>query len=331
MKEHVFGGSVPQGLQQIRPCVWAVQMPISHGSMSTTALLVGSRDELHVVDPGSDTPGNRKRMADAMAALGCTRKNVASITVTHLHSDHFGLARWVSAPNSLPVQMHEQDAENLHDGSSAARYLPDPAPFKTRYGVPESHFERLQTSSENLAGGTLPQLNAIAHGGRLEVSHTAVDVIHTPGHTRGHICLTFPELELIATGDHVLPDQVAGLGIGGDGTPDDPINDYLQSLDALAPYDGFEVVPGHGEVFRGLEQRRASCLAYVHRRIADAEAAFSYDASVWEVASRLRWGGGGWDAMTGMRLRSALRQTELYMAHIVAARGRVSECETIGR
>src|SRR5699024_7238169 len=79
-------------------------------------------------------------------------------------------------------------------------------------------------------------------------------VVWTPGHTGGHVCLIEEATELIFTADHVLPSINSGLGLGGK-SPENPIADYLQSLERIERYDSFAVAPGHEYRFRGLAER----------------------------------------------------------------------------
>jgi glyoxylase-like metal-dependent hydrolase (beta-lactamase superfamily II) len=123
---------------------------------------------------------------------------------------------------------------------------------------------------------------------------------------------------LVYTGDTVLPKIFPGLGLGdreqtGPGKAN-PIADYLASLTSLARYDHFEVAPGHGYRFRGLIERNAVLAEHhLHRsRAAAAVIRDDPDATVWEVASRLRWTA-GWQKLRGFYLLSALSQTVLHL------------------
>src|SRR5258705_12538692 len=57
-------------------------------------------------------------------------------------------------------------------------------------------------------------------------------VIHTPGHSPGHIVLHMPSEALLFTGDHVLPHITPNVSAGPLGSAD-PLGDYLASLDLL--------------------------------------------------------------------------------------------------
>jgi glyoxylase-like metal-dependent hydrolase (beta-lactamase superfamily II) len=78
--------------------------------------------------------------------------------------------------------------------------------------------------------------------------------IHTPGHTNDHLCLFDPAEGVMLSGDHVLPTitpHISGM-VGGD----DPLNEFFNSLEKVAEFDGVtQVLPAHGHPFTDLAKR----------------------------------------------------------------------------
>jgi len=91
----------------------------------------------------------------------------------------------------------------------------------------------------------------LSGGERFEFDHFALEALHLPGHTSGHICLLEPERRILFAGDTLLlrisPNPLL------EPTPDDPtvrrksLVEYLHTLDVLESLDLAEVWPGHGE------------------------------------------------------------------------------------
>jgi glyoxylase-like metal-dependent hydrolase (beta-lactamase superfamily II) len=152
----------------------------------------------------------------------------------------------------------------------------------------------------------------VSDGDILDIPGRVVQVVHTPGHTAGHICLVDPDARLVFTGDHVLPTVNPGLGLGG-ATTTNPIVDYLTSLGRIAAFDDFEVGPGHEYVFRGLAARCSELREHHLRRSREVAAALAADPllSVSGIASRLTWTD-GWENLEGSRLESAIAQTAMH-------------------
>jgi len=74
-------------------------------------------------------------------------------------------------------------------------------------------------------------------------------VIHTPGHSPGHICLYMEEEGILFSGDHVL-----GIGTTAMRPPEGDMAQYIDSLRKLLVYDIGMICPGHGPPIR--EARR---------------------------------------------------------------------------
>jgi len=300
----------------VRPGVWSLPLPLpaSAGMESTlSTVLFGDDDSVAVIDPGWDIGDNRGRLLALLERHGRSLEDIDLVVATHLHIDHLGLAPWIHAASDARIALHPLDAEPLvHPPES----IPDDVLFD-RWGVPhdERHDFRppIRMNFRELdADAILP----IEDGDVLEAGGARLTVVHTPGHTRGSVCLADHADGLLFTGDHVLPIVRPGLALGGD-EHDDPIGDYLDALDRLAPYDGFEILPAHEYRFRGLRERRRELAA--HHRQRSAEVARLLDAlpspTVWRIAERVTWTG-GWDAVHGFLRRSALAQIEHHVRHL---------------
>jgi glyoxylase-like metal-dependent hydrolase (beta-lactamase superfamily II) len=289
--------TIADGVRRVR-----VPRPAGSGLPFSNAYLIDDADgRVHVVDPGSPTAEAR---AVLHAAIGGTE--VGSIVLTHLHADHAGGAGALRARTGARVLLHERERAAL--GRIAVGVA---APDFDAWGVPEDRRAELVAA----AASTAPAAERVdevvdgvlADAQLLDLPGRRVRVIGTPGHTDGHLCLHDEEAALLLTGDHVLPTINSGLGLGGL-TDTNPVADYLASLDRVAALDSGALLalPGHENPFTGVRERCAALAAHHLRRTDDVAA--SAGATVWEVASGLTWTG-GWSALTGFALLSALRQT----------------------
>ena len=90
--------------------------------------------------------------------------------------------------------------------------------------------------------------------------------VHTPGHTRDHLCLWDPAAGVLMSGDHVLPTitpHISGLG-----ATIDPLADFFTSLERMETFDGVSaVLPAHGLVFDDLAGRARSIREHHHQRL----------------------------------------------------------------
>ena len=185
------------------------------------------------------------------------------------------------------------------------------------WGVPADRRAELAESFDrpSLVDDLVPD-ELLADGDVIDLPGHRLEVVATPGHTDGHMCLVDADRRVVYTGDHVLPGIYSGIGIGT--LPgSDALGDYLASLDRLEPFDGFHALPGHEYRFDGIAPRRAAIAAHHLRRTAEVAALVPVlgDATVWEYARRLSWTA-GWDGLEGFWLHSALRQTALHLEFV---------------
>jgi len=91
----------------------------------------------------------------------------------------------------------------------------------------------------------------VADGDTITVGGLTVEVVHTPGHTLGSVCLYLREEKALFTGDTAL-----GLGTVAISPP--PHGDmalYLQSLERLKGYDCAVMLPGHGQAVHDVRRK----------------------------------------------------------------------------
>ncbi|MGN6742156.1 MAG: MBL fold metallo-hydrolase [Amnibacterium sp.] len=296
----------------------AVPVPITAAAVvgSTLAYLVRDADGgVHVVDPGWDAPANRRLLAAAIDALGGPLRQ---IVVTHLHPDHLGLAAHLREATGAPVVLHEAEQAAVLEPRASDPFVPVAiAERLDAWAVPPERRPELLALAEPATGPLAAADLVVRDGEVLDVPGWSLVVRHTPGHTRGSICLHEPRRGLLLTGDTVLPTVYPGVGLGGSG-PTNPIDDHLASLAALEGLD-VEVLPGHGYRFRGLAERVAAMRNHHLRRSAEIAAVIAErpDAPTWAVASAIRWSA-GFEHLRGHTLASALAQTDLHLARLRA-------------
>lgn len=131
-----------------------------------------------------------RRIVEALAGIGAHPSDVTRIVLTHAHSDHAGGAREMTARTGLDgVDVHEADAGYLASGTNAPTAGSTMGRLLSR--SPSSHFDPVAVG-ELLTDG---QVLDVAGGLR---------VVHTPGHTPGHVSLLHEDSGVLITGDAIF-------------------------------------------------------------------------------------------------------------------------------
>lgn len=316
--EAYAAGRIPTP-QVVAPGVWVVAIPYRDPFVPYTLcyLFLDANGDVHVLDPGWGTDTNWDILRIALGDIGRSVQQVASITVTHLHVDHFDMAKRLARASGAPILAHRLErAALLDDAQIRAEVYP-----LDWWGVPHDVQESIRPPVRTPIGD-VSELTIIPvdDGDRLLARDTELRAVHTPGHTTGHLCVVAPHLQLVFTGDHVLPVTRPGFGLGA--TDANPLRSYLNSLRKLETYGAFVVHPGHEYAFRGLTERCEDLRRHHLARAAEIAAIIAADptAPVWEVASRVSWTA-GWANLDGNNLRLALMQTAAHLAR------QLRECE----
>jgi hydroxyacylglutathione hydrolase len=180
--------------------------------------------EAMVIDPGDNIS----------EILDIVRKNnlqVKQIVVTHAHIDHVGGAMKLRAATGAPILLNQNDYELLKMLDVQATWIGVPTPEAVE-------IDHSVSTGETVSAG----------------SHTA-QVLHTPGHTEGSICLYFAAEKKLIAGDTLF----AG-SIGRTDLPGGSMRKILNSLHGtvLELPDDTVVVPGHGELTTIGEERQSN-------------------------------------------------------------------------
>lgn len=293
----------------------AMELPGQQGRMSWSYLLEGADAGVHLIDCGADSERNRAELQTVLAADRRTVADISSVTATHIHYDHVGMAAWLRRECGARIQMHARDASVMRERTTYG----GPAAESTveRWGVPAGRRDEVLVAARRLvaSGETVHVDVALEDGDLLDVPGWELAVLATPGHTPGHLCVVHAASASAFVGDHVLPHQNPGAGLGGP-SAENPVDAYIESIDRLAGLRLRHLLPGHGAVIDEPGDRLAAIRTHHLRRRRQVLQAAATADTVWEVGSRVGWSR-GWDGLSGVLLFSALHQVESYLTATV--------------
>jgi len=116
-----------------------------------------------------------------------------------------------------------------------------------------------------------------------------LEVIWTPGHSPGHICLYEPQNQLLFAGDHILPKITPNISYHVQ-SGDNPLGDFLYALQKVQNLPVTKVLPAHEHVFRDLRGRIEEIRKHHDRRIEEIHRTIQEKPRVaYEIASQMTW------------------------------------------
>lgn len=168
--------------------------------------------EAMVIDPGDD-------IEDIVAVIQKHNLKVQQIVITHAHIDHVGGAMKLRALTGAPILLNQNDDALLKMLDVQATWVGMASP------------------------GAVKIDGELIHGNNLAAGSLSANILHTPGHTEGSVCLHFPAEKVLIAGDTLF----AG-SIGRTDLPGGSFEKIMRSLHqrVLALPDETIVIPGHG-------------------------------------------------------------------------------------
>jgi glyoxylase-like metal-dependent hydrolase (beta-lactamase superfamily II) len=194
------------------------------GPLQCNCTLLGDEvaHEAIVIDPGDEVGRIHRRLTE----LGLTLKQ---IIVTHGHIDHVGGALRLKRLTGAPILLNEKDLPLLKMMEMQAGWIGIPTPE------------------------TAPPDGDLVDGLIVGLDRYPAEVLHTPGHTQGSVCLHFAPLKLLVAGDTLFEGSIGRTDLPG-GNHGQIIDSIQTRLLPLA--DETRVLTGHGpETTIGAERR----------------------------------------------------------------------------
>jgi glyoxylase-like metal-dependent hydrolase (beta-lactamase superfamily II) len=168
---------------QLAPQVWRVAT--APRDLVNTFVLVDDDGQVTLVDAG--TKRAPKAVLAGLTHIGVGPSDVTRIVVTHAHSNHIGGLARLRGATGATVAAHEREAAYVREGKG-------PVLDRSTLGgrlMRRGHGASPTPVEEELVDG---QVIDVAGGLR---------VLHTPGHTPGHISLLHEPSRLLITGDSI--------------------------------------------------------------------------------------------------------------------------------
>lgn len=218
-----------------------------------------------LVDCGPKTAEARAALEAGLRAGGIALAGIQRLVLTHGHIDHFGLAATLVAASGAEVCAHPLDVPKMTADPAFVeplRTVIREAGFSTAVGETViDTFRRFRRQIDPVVPTRL-----VHDGDRLALEGGALEVLHTPGHGQGHICLRWDDA-LIA-GDLLLeeisPNPI--IEFDRDGRRLRMLPAYLQSLRRVAALGPSIAYPGHGEPITAPVGRAHEILAHHQAR-----------------------------------------------------------------
>ncbi|WP_285630743.1 MBL fold metallo-hydrolase [Lentzea sp. NBRC 102530] len=276
------------GAFEVAPGVHRIPLPLPNdGLRAVNVYAIEDGDGLVLVDSGWALDEARDQLEAALGTLNKGFEDIKRFLITHVHRDHFTMAvslrrtfgskigLGLGEQPSLLHMLHGQEDQHVADlrkwgaGELAETWI------KIMHHVDRGEALRdYEEPDEWLVRSTV------------DLEHRELEVIPTPGHTRGHVVFVDRTAKVLFSGDHVLPHITPSIGFEPL-RPELPLGDYMTSLRLTRELPDLKLLPAHGEVTDSSHARVDELLHHHEQRL--EEIAKAAAGSAFETARKIGW------------------------------------------
>jgi glyoxylase-like metal-dependent hydrolase (beta-lactamase superfamily II) len=247
-------------------------------------------DGVTLIDSGWSIPEARELLTDALRELGAELVDINRFLVTHMHRDHYSQAIAVRRDLGTRVTLGAQEKWSLQTairpdrlGSSAqTRYLRELGATELA-NLMETHRAKVPLEDWEFPTDWFTDREIIDAPGR------SLEVVETPGHTRGHVVFHDVAGSLLFAGDHVLPTITPSIGFEP-ALADNPLGAFLRSLALVRERPDAMLLPAHGPVTASAHARVDELVEFHQNRLDAMAAVLGWGTdTAYQVAGKVTW------------------------------------------
>lgn len=217
----------------------------SHEGKNNSYLITG--DENVLIDTGPATEESRNQLRKGLNEHGLDFHDITKIFLTHFHSDHSGLSGEIQQISGADVFINPKDAPFVENNENKWKELREKQlKYFDMWGIPKDKQGELLNRLDNGPNtyGERVKTNPIRHGEKYHINDIELSAMETPGHTSGLTSYILNGYNHLISGDALLPVYTPNVG-GADVRVDQPLKQYLKSLEKIIEKDFQKAWPGH--------------------------------------------------------------------------------------
>lgn len=311
----------------VAPGVKWLRMPLPLALDHINLYLIENGDGWMIVDCGMKG-GLTRQLWLKIFETELEGKPINAVLSTHMHPDHIGQAGWLVGHWNVPFYMTAGEYFTARAYTAPAQEIPEEWQHDTyavRTGMPRDYVEKMRKGTAGFGSIVEPlprSYKRLQDGQILTLGDQRWQVIVGRGHSPEHACLYNAALNILISGDQVLPQITSNVSVTSTEPEANPLQEWMQSLQRLheLPDDAL-VCPAHNAPFYGLHARLRELLAHHEQQLVGLETVLDVPRTAYELLPSL--------------FHRELHNEQLMMAmgeclahlHLLLARGAVTQIQ----
>jgi glyoxylase-like metal-dependent hydrolase (beta-lactamase superfamily II) len=312
-------------MAEIIPDIYQLKVPIPFNPLEyTNVYLLKGNDGYLLIDAGVNTPEALQSVKRQLAEIRVNFKDISHIIITHVHGDHYGLAGKLKELSQAKLAFHQLEKNMIYPAyGNAIEFFRQGDQWLQSNGVPTRELPLPQPTLSGMQRFSPPALPDITFQGgeTLSAGGLSLQVVWTPGHSPGHICLYDTQRKVFFSGDHILPVITPNISLRLP-SAGNPLGDFIQSLNKVKALDVNLVLPAHEQIFYNLSTRVEEIIEHhQHRNQEILDTLETRPKTAYEISAEITWmpelGGVKFHDLAVWDRRMAVSET---LAHLEALR-----------
>jgi glyoxylase-like metal-dependent hydrolase (beta-lactamase superfamily II) len=271
--------------EEVFPDIYRIEVPLPKSTLKAlNAYLIKSGKRHLLIDTGLNRKDCRQALFSSLKKLHADLENI-DIFITHLHSDHLGLVGDVASKTStIYFSQRDKDMIDRIDrwNESVSFFMANGFPENELKKALEEHQGHRYRLKQNI------EFTIVHEGDRIDAGDYHFTCIETPGHSPGHTCLYEADRKILFTGDHILFDITPNITFWPG--EDNPLKEYLSSLEKVYPLDVEFTLPGHRRTMNNHRARVRELQAHHQARLNEIVSGLQDgDKTAFEIAPYVKW------------------------------------------
>ena len=284
-----------EGEIQVPKWVSRIKVPIPIESLKfVNVYLIREDNTFSLIDAGMYSIRSFHELINRVASIGLRIGDLESIVVTHFHVDHITLSPILYELSGADFYLGLKDESTLRKGFD--KFIGKALRLYKRHGVPQGEANEISRYHPamriiDVYDNYLREMPWIplTERSEVELGSKRFKVIHVPGHTPGQINLFYEEEGILFAGDHILDRITPQITLIDE--REDPLGDYMNSLEKVSMMNARIALPGHGEPIVNPSKRAKELIEHHKQRLNEILGYVKErgEATAYELAKVVRW------------------------------------------
>ena len=245
----------------IAPGVKWLRLPLPYLLNHINVWLLQDGDGWAIVDTGVCTNTTREVWKQVFERY-LDHAPITRLLVTHLHPDHVGCAGWLARKFDIELWMSRDEYLlcRVLVADTGRPAPPEGLRFYSSAGFPAQSMDRYTEffGAFGRVVSPLPEAyRQLSEGMKLRIGRYQWEVVIGRGHSPEHACLYCADLNILISGDQILPTISSNVSVYPTEPAANPLRNWFESLHKLKNFlpEDVLVLPAHGKPFRGAHAR----------------------------------------------------------------------------